>query len=143
MDTKKRTRPTIITIVLTVLFAAMMIAGGIGHIASPSSYDEMIPAFIPDWFAHGFAFVAELGVAALLLIRKTRRLGALAFAALMIIFLPIHVVESFRENPATGSTAMAWVRNGIQLVLIWLGYHLATRVAKEDSQPLWAMPGRN
>lgn len=123
-----------LTIGLTGGISAMMIAGTVGHIASPDTYNDMIPSFIDDKFAHGFAVVTELGVATLTLNPKTRRYGALAFAGLMVVFMPIHVLDSLKDQPAIGSTPVAWVRNVAQLGLVYAGFALAKRVAAKNGK---------
>lgn len=110
--------------VLAVI-VAMTIFGVFGHLFNQSMYDGMIPSFIPEWLAHAAAVLAEGGIAALVLYRPTRRFGALAFAALMVVFLPIHVVDAFRDDPVIGSPAVAWIRVAMQFVLIYAGYWLS------------------
>lgn len=106
----------------------MMIAGTVGHITSPGAYNVTVPSFIDHNLAHGFAIVAELGVTMLTSNPKTRRYGALAFAGLMAVFIPIHILDSLKDQPAIGSTPVAWVRNIAQLGFIYAGFLLAKRV---------------
>lgn len=120
--------------------AFMMIGGGIAHVANPSVYSAMIPSFIPENVANGLAVVAELGVGAMVLFPKTRRLGALAFTGLMTAFMPIHIWDALKDNPAIGPTPIAWVRVGAQVGLMYLGYALASRVAKKDGVNTFALP---
>ena len=43
---------------------------------------------------------------------------------LMIGFLPLHVIDAFRETPIIGSPTAAVVRVGVQLLLIYLAWRL-------------------
>ena len=55
-------------------------------------------------------------------IRSTATLGILL---IMIAFLPLHVWDVFRDDPAIGSKALAYTRLPLQCVLIawaWLVY---------------------
>jgi uncharacterized membrane protein len=38
---------------------------------------------------------------------------------LMIAFLPLHIVDVFKDNPAIGSTTLAYIRLPIQFILIY------------------------
>jgi len=49
----------------------------------------------------------------------------------MIAFLPIHVWDLFRAEPAIGSMNAAIIRVLIQFVLIYLGW----RIWKKNSEP--------
>ena len=60
--------------------AAMLIAIGVGHFAAPKPFDTIVPAELPGSprFYTLASGVAEVGVGALLLAPRTRRLGAAA-----------------------------------------------------------------
>ena len=69
---------------------AMLIAMGVMHFAAPKPFDSIIPEELPGsarfyTYASG---VAELGTGALLLVPRTRKLGALAAVALFIGVVP-------------------------------------------------------
>lgn len=70
--------------------AAMLIAIGVGHFVAPKPFDTIVPAELPGsarfyTYASG---VAEVGVGALLLAPRTRRLGATAAIALYLAVWP-------------------------------------------------------
>ena len=70
--------------------AAMLIGIGIVHFAAPKPFDTIVPAELPGsprfyTYASG---VAEVGVGALLLAPRTRRLGATAAIALYLAVWP-------------------------------------------------------
>jgi len=104
--------------------AAGLFAIGTLHFAVPKPFDAIIPEELPGpprfyTYASG---VAELGVAALLLSAKTRRLGALAAVALFISVFPanINMVRLwFRDpNKSTLMRATAIARLPLQLPMI-------------------------
>ena len=47
-----------------------MIIGAVGHVASPEMYSALIPSFIPEFIAHLFAMITELGIGIALIIPK-------------------------------------------------------------------------
>jgi uncharacterized membrane protein len=83
--------------------AATLIAIGIGHFVRPKPFDAIVPAELPGsarfyTYASG---VAEVGVATMLLIPRTRRTGALAAAALFLAVFPanINMVRLWKDKP--------------------------------------------
>lgn len=73
--------------------AAMLLGVGTLHFVAPTPFDTIVPAELPGsarlyTYASG---VAEVGVGAALLPRRTRRLAALAAAALFIGVFPANV----------------------------------------------------
>jgi uncharacterized membrane protein len=70
--------------------AALLLGIGTVHFVAPKPFDEIIPAELPGsprfyTYASG---VAEIGIGGLLLVQRTRRLAALAAAALFIAVFP-------------------------------------------------------
>jgi uncharacterized membrane protein len=70
--------------------AALLLGVGTVHFVAPKPFDEIIPAELPGsprfyTYASG---VAEIGIGGLLLVQRTRRLAALAAAALFIAVFP-------------------------------------------------------
>lgn len=70
--------------------AAMLIGIGVGHFVAPKPFDTIVPAELPGsarfyTYASG---VAEVGVGAMLLAPRTRRLGATAAVALFLAVWP-------------------------------------------------------
>jgi uncharacterized membrane protein len=73
--------------------AALLLGIGTVHFLAPKPFDDIIPVELPGsprfyTYASG---VAELGIGALLLPRRTRRFAALAAAALFIAVFPGNV----------------------------------------------------
>jgi uncharacterized membrane protein len=81
-----------------------MLAGiGVLHFAAPKPFDGIIPAELPGsprfyTYASG---VAELGVAGMLAVPKTRRLGATAAIALFLAVFPgnVNMVRLWWDKP--------------------------------------------
>jgi uncharacterized membrane protein len=73
--------------------AALLLGVGTVHFLAPKQFDSIVPAELPGnprfyTYASG---VAEVGVGALLLPRRTRRLAALAAAVLFLGVFPANV----------------------------------------------------
>ena len=82
---------------------AGLLGMGVLHFVAPKPFDTIIPEELPGsarfyTYASG---VAELGVGALLLAPKTRRLGALAAIALYIGVFPgnVNMVRLWKDKP--------------------------------------------
>jgi len=107
--------------IISIFIAVVMILGAIGHVAFPELYSALIPSFISEFIAHLLAMITELGIGIALLIPKYRKYGGLAFMILMIIFLPIHIWDMFKEDPFIGTKTIAFVRIALQVVMIYGG----------------------
>jgi uncharacterized membrane protein len=83
--------------------AALLLGVGTTHFLAPKQFDAIIPAELPGnprfyTYASG---VAEVSIGALVLARRTRRLGALAAAALFLAVFPanINMVRLWWDKP--------------------------------------------
>jgi uncharacterized membrane protein len=83
--------------------AALLIGTGTTHFLAPKPFDDIIPAELPGsprlyTYVSGFA---EVTIGALLLARRTRRLAALAAAALFVGVFPanINMVRLWWDKP--------------------------------------------
>ncbi|MEO0325957.1 MAG: hypothetical protein AAF447_23605 [Myxococcota bacterium] len=115
---------------LAYFFGAIMAVGALGHVLAPDYYAPMVPAPIPLGLANVVSVVAEAATAVLLFRPAWRRWGFVAFTALMVAFLPIHVWDLFRDEHFVGSFPAAVVRLLVQFVFIGLGAGLARRAAE-------------
>jgi len=106
------------------VLAILMILGAIGHLATPEFYAPLLPDFLPLAFANISAFIAELAIGVGLLIPSTRKWAGLGFAALMVVFLPLHILDLLKDEPMVGSKAAAVVRLVIQFGLIYVGWRI-------------------
>lgn len=83
--------------------AAMLLGVGVLHFVAPKPFDTIIPVELPGnprayTYASG---VAELATGAALLSTRTRRVGALAAAALFVAVFPanVNMVRLWRDKP--------------------------------------------
>jgi len=103
---------------LSVLFGLILLAGAVGHVMAPEIYAGFIPEPIPPVLANGFAVVVEGAIGVGLFIPRFRAKAGLAFAALMVGFLPLHIWDALKEVPAIGSHTAAYIRLVVQLLFI-------------------------
>lgn len=76
-----------------VLIPVFYIAAGINHFRSPDSYYKIIPEYLPcPVFINLFSGAAEIILGILFLFAKTRKLAAIGIIALLIAFIPAHIV---------------------------------------------------
>ena len=113
--------------ILPLLLGVIMLISTVGHIMNPDFYAAMIPDFIPAGLANILAAITEGITAILLFWPKYRRWGGLGFLILMIAFLPIHVWDLFREQPAIGPAPAPAIRLAFQFVLIYAGWWVFQR----------------
>lgn len=112
------------------LIALWMIAGGIGHFIKPEAFYPIVPDFLPKKFVVYASGIPELIIGLAVLWPRTRAAAGLGFAALCTAFLPLHVWDLFRENPAITPQSAAIFRVLVQFFLIRVGYALWKREAR-------------
>ena len=110
--------------ILAYLFALILLFSAVGHLLTPEFYSAMIPGFIPETLANVLATISETIIAIMLIFPKYRAKGGLAFMILMLLFLPIHTWDLFREDPAIGAPPAPLIRFGFQLILIYSGWRI-------------------
>ncbi len=103
---------------LTFLFGLFMILGGVMHFVNPAMYDPFIPDFLPKVFINYASGLLEVAVGIAAMTPSYRAWGTLAILLLMLAFLPLHIMDVFKEHPAIGNHQLALIRLPIQLVLI-------------------------
>ncbi|WP_046244360.1 DoxX family protein [Hymenobacter terrenus] len=104
--------------ILTVLFGVMMMGAGVVHFTSPAAYVPMVPNFLPQSAVVFASGVVEIVVGLGTLIPRFRAAATLLILVLMLAYLPLHVLDVFREHPAIGSHKLALIRLPFQFVLI-------------------------
>lgn len=82
---------------------AMLVGMGVLHFAAPRSFDSIVPAELPGeprFYTHASG-VAEVVTGGLLLIPRTRKLGALAAVALFLSVFPanVNMVRLWKGKP--------------------------------------------
>ncbi|TAE54239.1 MAG: hypothetical protein EAZ89_06805 [Bacteroidetes bacterium] len=108
---------------LTYLFGAFMILGGIAHFTSPEMYLKFLPEFLPRELINILAGVAEIAVGIGVFIPRTRSWATLGILVMMLAFLPLHIIDVFKADPAIGSHEAALIRLPLQFVFIaWAWY---------------------
>jgi uncharacterized membrane protein len=105
----------------------IVLAGsGVLHLVRARPYRRMVPTPLARWRPEVVAVsgLAEISCALLLLIPKTRRIGAYASASLFVAVFPANVHMALHSGdadtafPATRA-AGAWLRLPLQVPLIW------------------------
>lgn len=109
---------------LTLLFGAIMILGGMMHFINPEMYYPFIPDFLPKNLVNYAAGMLEMAAGIGAMIPRYRATGTLVILLLMLAFLPLHIIDVFKENPAIGSEQAALIRLPIQFVLIFWAWFI-------------------
>lgn len=110
-----------------ILIAVWMLLGGTLHMVTPEPFLKAVPDWLPGLAVVYLSGLAELVIGIGVLIPRTRALAGLAFAAMCLVYLPIHVWDFFRPDPIFSVPWAASARIGVQLVLIALGLWLWQR----------------
>jgi len=82
---------------------AMLVGMGVLHFAAPKPFDQIVPAELPGeprLYTHASG-VAEIVTGGLLLVARTRKLGALAAIALYLAVFPanVNMVRLWKDKP--------------------------------------------
>jgi uncharacterized membrane protein len=82
---------------------AMLVGMGVLHFANPKPFDSIVPAELPGdarFYTHASG-VAEVITGGMLLVPRTRKLGALAAVALFISVFPanVNMVRLWKDKP--------------------------------------------
>ena len=107
-------------------FTFAFIASGIAHFLSPRLFIALIPKRVPGRpFLVYISGLVELLLAVGLWQKRWRKLAAQGTLGLMLLFLPLHVVDIFREKPIAGGRKWTAVLRLIaQFGLIGLAHNL-------------------
>jgi uncharacterized membrane protein len=110
----------LIKLILTLLFGIFMIGNGMYHFSNPETYYPFIPDFLPKKTINNLVATVEILVGISVFFPQTRNFGTLIILIMMLAFLPIHIIDVFRENPLIGTKQMAFQRVALQLAfVIW------------------------
>lgn len=102
-------------------FAAVLLVAGAYHFIHPSFYYPIIPDWLPRRASNAAGGAAEILIGLLMLFPATRVTGLWMAAALMVVFVPVHIVDLLRSRPVIGSKWIAVIRLLLQFALIaWL-----------------------
>lgn len=105
--------------ILSYLLGVILFTSAGAHLVYPEFYAPMIPDFISAGFANISAAIAEMIVGLLLFLPKHRHWGGLCFCALMLAFLPLHIWDLLKDQPAVGPSPAPEIRLTIQFLLIY------------------------
>ncbi|MCU1393704.1 MAG: putative rane protein [Ilumatobacteraceae bacterium] len=120
------------TPVPTRVLLGILGAAGVAHFVAPKTFDDIVPEVLPGsarlWtYISG---VAELGVAVGVAIPRTRRLGALAAAALFVAVFPANIKMAIDwSDRSLGERIAAYGRLPLQIPLVWLAVTVMRRSA--------------
>lgn len=105
--------------VLGYILAIIIVFGGVSHFLMPEMFMPFIPEFLPAELVNYASGLMEILVGLCYFVPSYRNLSSLAILILMMVFLPLHVIDVFIENPAIGSKTAAYIRLPIQFLLIF------------------------
>lgn len=108
-----------------IFISIILLLSAFAHLFYPEYYTGLIPDFISANLANVTVAIAEGSIGIALLIKRYRGLGGLAFAILMLLFLPIHIWDALREHSALGASPIPEFRLIMQLGLIYLGWRIS------------------
>ncbi|MFA9214548.1 MAG: hypothetical protein ACEQSR_11985 [Candidatus Methylacidiphilales bacterium] len=116
--------------ILTLVFGVIMIVAGAMHFISPAVY---FPFFSNQWPQKVIIYgsgILEIVVGLCALIPRYSRFGTLGIFILMLAFLPLHIIDVFKENPVVGSKVIAYIRLPFQFILIAWAWFILKRNEK-------------
>lgn len=116
--------------------AAILIAilgfAGVAHLANPQFFDPLVPSWVPGSarLATNVSGLAEISVAILVAVPRTRRVGGWAAFALFLAVYPANVQAALDGgmkdlDAPFDSAAAAWIRLPFQIPLLWLAWRVA------------------
>ena len=106
--------------------AGILAVAGIAHFVTPEPFTEIVPRALP--LRRELVYVsgvAELVCAALLARPRTRRVGGLATAALLVVVFPANVQMALDRG------GWWWARLPVQVPLVWWALAIA-RTSESD-----------
>ncbi|CAL2095687.1 hypothetical protein [Tenacibaculum sp. 190524A02b] len=118
------------TLSLKILLAILLIYGGFNHFYKPDFYNGFIPDFLPKLATNYISGAIELLLGIGLFIKGQSKNAAFGIFLLMIAFLPIHIWDAFKENPAIGSKTAAYIRIVMQFIFIGSTYFIYQKETK-------------
>jgi uncharacterized membrane protein len=121
---------------VAIALGAFLTVAGVMHFVAPSFFDAIIPPWL--WPSERFwtytSGVAELIIGPLVLIRRTRRIGALAAVVLLVLVYPanLYMVWDWRDREMS-EQFVSWARLPFQFLFLWVAWMVAKRSARVDS----------
>lgn len=109
---------------LTTVFGIFLIGMGALHFINPTPFLAFIPEELPQELLNILAGIAEIVLGMGVFFQTTKKLATLGILILMLLFLPIHFLDMFRDPPAIGSFTIAIIRFPLQFVLIYWAWYI-------------------
>lgn len=123
-----------------VALGGFLLFAGISHFTNPDFFNDIVPPWLPpsESFWTYLSGVAEIVVALLVLVRRTRRTGALAAVWLFVAVYPanIYMLWDWRDR-SVAEQVVSYVRLPFQFFFIWI----AVRVARHNQPDTVPVPG--
>lgn len=114
-------------LVLTYLFGAFLIVAGIGHFLHPQTYFAFIPDFLPKDVVNYLSGLLEILVGIVVFIPRFKNISTFTILLMMVAFLPLHIIDVFKEHPAIGSHTIAIIRLPLQFLLIYWAWFICDK----------------
>ena len=115
---------------LAIVVGSFVTIAGVMHFVNPSFFDAIVPPALPPnaRFWTYLSGVAELVIGPMVLIPRTRRIGALAAIALFVAVYPanLYMAWDWRDRPAD-EQAVAYLRLPFQFLFIYWAWRIARR----------------
>ena len=115
---------------LAIVVGSFITIAGVMHFVNPGFFDAIVPPALPPnqrfWtYASG---VAELVIGPMVLVPRTRRVGAFAAIGLFIGVYPanLYMAWDWRDRPAN-EQAIAYLRLPFQFLFIYWAWRIAQR----------------
>jgi len=83
---------------------------GVNHFIKPDTYKKIIPTYIPfhSLINYSTGFI-EIGLAALLVIPRTRRFACMMLIVMLIFFIPVHIYMLETGSCYNGKCIPQWL----------------------------------
>lgn len=111
-------------LILKIIFGVFFCYAGFMHFKKPIFFNGFIPDFLPKLIVNYIFGVIEFILGIGLFFKLSEKNAAYGIFLLMILFLPIHIWDVFKEKPAIGSKKLAMIRIPIQLLFMYISYLL-------------------
>ena len=114
-------------LILRIVFGLFFVYAGFMHFKKPKFFNGFIPDFLPKITVNYVFGVIEIILGLGLFLNQTTKTAGLGVFILMILFLPLHIWDLFKEKPAIGSKKKAIIRVFIQFILMYSAYLIHTK----------------
>lgn len=108
--------------ILKFVFAGFFAFAGIMHLIKPKFFKHFIPKPLPKNLVNYIIGVIEFTLGIGLLFPRFIKESSLGIMILLVLFLPIHIWDVTKKQPAIGSKKLAIVRIPFQFVLFYFAY---------------------